>query len=244
MKKQEHSFSLIELLLGLLIFSILALTLYSMFSTGLKVDEKSTYISRSYQEARLAFEVLGSDLENAFIYDLSGSYPDTSSFVGESTRLSLIRPSAGGIKYIQFYLDLPDFGSVTRTIIGQRVEKLKGFVINSKEETPIRFLMRQETSLLNYLSKSQDKDQQSQPPEIVSAGIKKDSLRFHYGAVQRDSTGKPIGTQDLTWTDNWNEKSLPSAVRVEMTLFDPQNPDKSMVLKRDIYLAPLDFKPQ
>src|SRR3569833_3026891 len=94
MKKQEHSFSLVELLLGLLIFSIIALTLYSMFSTGLKVDEKSHYISQSYQEARLSFDMLSQDLENAFIYDTSASYPDQLSFVGDPAHLGLIRPSA------------------------------------------------------------------------------------------------------------------------------------------------------
>jgi hypothetical protein len=238
MKKRESSFSLIELLLALLIFSIIGLLLYNMFATGLRVDSKSSYISRSYQEARLAFDAMTLDLENAIRYDFSASFPAELSFQGDAAQFHLVCPSSRGLMHVQYYLDLPDFGSITRTIVGQRVEKLKDFVISSKEESPIRFIMRHEIPLMQYLTKTKDQF----PAEILSAGIKKEGLRFYYGMVEKDASGNLLTVQDLRWTDSWSEADLPAAVRVEMTLFDPQNPEKSMVLKRDIYLSPVEFK--
>jgi len=235
--KPTEGFTLIEVLLGIVIFSIIALTLYNVFWMGIKIDNRSEGINKNYQEARLAFEVLSQDLENAILYDFSASYPQEISFKGQADQFSFLLPNEDGVEKVRYYLGMPDWEKITRVIIKQHMNHLSHITLTSNEDAPIRFLMRQEVLLSTDLSKGKN----TSLGEVIAAGIKKDSLRFQYGFIKQDASSPNPTHKEIIWKDTWEDVTLPLAVRVEMTLFDIDNPEGGEVLQRDIYLAPVDW---
>jgi len=67
-KVKNKGFTLIELIIAMLIFSIVAVAIYSTFSTGLIAWRKGEESSRSYQNARLILNKMALELRNAFFY--------------------------------------------------------------------------------------------------------------------------------------------------------------------------------
>lgn len=77
--KKKSGFTLIELLIVIAIFSLLLLSIYSAFRTGLLSHEKVDAATNLYQKARLSFSLIEAELKNAFIYG-----KDDSRFIGGS----------------------------------------------------------------------------------------------------------------------------------------------------------------
>ncbi len=75
---------MIEALLGLAIFSVIAVTLYSTFWSGIQIDQRLE--DRIYRQASWALEGMARELQNATIYDFSSSYPDINGFLGEKRK--------------------------------------------------------------------------------------------------------------------------------------------------------------
>jgi len=230
-----QGFTLIEVLLGLMVFSIIALTLYNTFWLGLKIDRRSNEINQGYQEARLAFELISRDLENAVRYDFSASLPSAVSFEGSSTQMSFLSVSSGAISRIRYYLTVPEQSQAARMIIAQRLKQWKSTAVTSKQ-LPIDFMMRQEMDLAEFLAKKKD----SSPGEIIAAGLQKGSLKLSYGSLKRDAQHRVLMPKQIEWMDRWKSRRLPNAVRVQITLFDQQSPKQGVVLKREVYLPEIE----
>lgn len=67
-KYNLKAFTLIELLIATLIFSIIILTIYSAFQTGILTYRKTDSAFETYQTARIALNRIELDLKNAFAY--------------------------------------------------------------------------------------------------------------------------------------------------------------------------------
>ncbi|MBF0490283.1 MAG: prepilin-type N-terminal cleavage/methylation domain-containing protein [Candidatus Omnitrophica bacterium] len=228
-----QGFTLIEVLLGLTIFSIIALTLYNTFQMGLKVDYRSKEINQGYQEAYDAFALMSKDLENALVYDFSASYPQEVSFDGQGHQMSFLSSTKKGISRVSFYTGIPNWGKVTQVIIAQHTQRLKQGSILSKENTSVEFLIRQEKTLPEYLSKKKDVPE----GEVIVGGLKKEGIKWQYGSIKRDSNGR---MKDIEWKDQWHDNALPNVVRIEMILWDSKSPQEDVILKRDIYLPRIE----
>ncbi len=252
-----RAFTLVELLLALIIFSIVALSLYGMFTNGIKVEAKAKYIHETYQEAYMAFDLLERELSNAIKYDFSGfsdpysKYSTQTAFIGQSNKLTFLLPTAQGIDRVHYYAG-PD-GTV-----GTGPAKLYGGTGRPKPDkfakTPTDFLMRQQMPLTEFLNQSNPAWQE----EIISTGLVPmvpSGLRFAYASFKDQGGPAPTvpsgpapteasgpapteasGPQQLQWQDQWQQLGLPVAVRVTLTLFDPANPKEGVVLTREIYL--------
>ena len=233
MNKRLGAFTLIELLLGMLIFSIIGVSLYSMFSGGLKLEEKSKNIHKIYHEARLSFDLLAKELENSCFFDFTGGpAPTEVAFKGEADRVHFLVPTDDGIKSIEYYLGLPQWGKVIKTIIGKHVNKMSELNVSSTEESPIKFLMRREALLVDVLAKDKDKA----TAEVIASGIKKEGLKFSYGAWKVDSSGAVVKPLALQWESTWNKPKLPAAVAIELILYDQTNPNADIALRREVFL--------
>ncbi|MFH1440910.1 MAG: type II secretion system protein GspJ [Candidatus Omnitrophota bacterium] len=87
-QKQEKGFTLIELLISAAIFSVIVLSIYSAFRTGILSYNKVDSSFDLYQTARIAFNKIEHDLRNSFIYlqkDLQSK--ESSSFKADKYRL-------------------------------------------------------------------------------------------------------------------------------------------------------------
>ncbi len=67
--KKNRAFTLIELLIAVSIFSIVILTVYSAFQTGILSYRKVDSAFETYQTLRSALNRMESDLKNSFAYD-------------------------------------------------------------------------------------------------------------------------------------------------------------------------------
>jgi len=99
-KVKIKGFTLIELIIAMLIFSIIAVAIYSTFSTGLIAWRKGEESSRSYQDARLILNRMALELRNAFFYS-------NIKFVGKANELYFATflpfSSLPGIDQLQLY---------------------------------------------------------------------------------------------------------------------------------------------
>ena len=66
--KEGEGFTLVELLVGLTIFSVVVISLYSAFSTGILARRKGGNASDSFQTARVALNDIGSELKKMVPY--------------------------------------------------------------------------------------------------------------------------------------------------------------------------------
>ena len=103
----------------------------------------------------------------------------------------------------------------------------------SKGALPVEFLLRQESSLADWLNDTRV----GTSVQIIAAGFKKDSFNCRYAPFVKDlHTG---GSKAIDYKDSWDDKALPMAVSCNFILYDPQKPKEGLMFKRDIFLAPV-----
>jgi prepilin-type N-terminal cleavage/methylation domain-containing protein len=232
-EKYRNGFTLVELLLGLTIASIVGLCVYNMFWSAMKLDDKMRRVYDSYIAVLMADQALTHDLENAVSLDYTASYPDSKVFEGQKTDFSFLTQTPSGIKRVRYYSGLLESGPVTRSMIGRVVNRSSGNSFNSKGSLPIEFLIRQESSLADWLNET-SADTSAQ---IVAAGVEKGSFNCKYAPFGKDL--HKIGSGAIDYTDSWDKKVLPLSVSCSFILYDPQNVQHGLMFKRDIFLAPV-----
>jgi len=84
-KKNRTAFTFIELLIAVTIFSIIASSVYSVFSAGIRVWLRTNPIVEGNQAMRILFNTASLDLKNAVIYTDTGA-----NFKGEPKRISFM----------------------------------------------------------------------------------------------------------------------------------------------------------
>jgi len=231
--KYPNGFTLVELLLGLAIGAIIGVSVYNMFWASLKLDDKMRRVHDNYMEVLMADQSLTHDLENAINLDFSASYFDAQIFDGQKTGFSFLTQTPTGIKRVRYYSGLYDQGTVTKTMIGRVTNPSSRVTTYSKESLPIEFLLRQESSLADWLNETTN----DTSTQMVAAGLKKGSFNCQYAPFAKDL--HTSGSKGIVYEDSWDDKELPLAVSCSFILYDPKNVQKGLMFKRDIFLAPV-----
>lgn len=232
------AFSLVELLLALIIFSVIALSLFSMLTNGLRLEDSSRYIRATSHQARMAFELLTKELENVRPYDFSKSYEGKFAFNGQAHELSFLVSSPEGIKAVRYYLETPKRGKVSTTIVGGHSASIKDLVADSKEESaPLYVLMRQEMSLPKMLN-DQAKDE-ARDAEVVAGNIKEGGFKCLFAqkpSLEDLQSPTAPAVQGLTWVEQWQKDGLPAAVKITLVTVDPRGKRPDAEFTREIGL--------
>jgi len=229
----SDGFTLVELLLGLTITAIIGASVYNMFWSAMKLDDKMRRAHDSYMEVLMVDQILTHDLENAISLDFSSSYPDAKIFDGRPQEFSFLTQTSKGIKHIRYYTGLWDQGAFTKSMIGRVTNPSNGITSYSSGSLPIEFLLRQESSLADWMNQT-NTDSSTQ---IVAAGLKKGSFNCQYAPFVKDL--HKSGAKSIDYKDSWDHQGLPMAVSCNFVLFDPKNPKEGLMFKRDIFLAPI-----
>jgi prepilin-type N-terminal cleavage/methylation domain-containing protein len=227
--KIKKGFTLVELLLGLAISAIIGVSVYNMFWSAVKLDDKMRRVHDQYMAVLIADQALTHDLENAISLDYSASYPDAVIFDGQKTEFSFLTQTPKGIKHVRYYSGLPGQDPLTKTMIG-RVVNESG---KNRGTTPVDFLMRQESSMADWLNETAN----DTTTQVVAAGLQKGSFNCRYVPLVKNL--HTVGSDGIVYTDTWDEKGLPSDVSCSFILYDPQKPEAGLMFKRDIFLAPV-----
>ena len=224
----RKGFTLIELILGISIFALMALTFLAVFSNGVRINGKAEKSDQLYRELRWAMDTLTSDLENMVSYE--GFQENGGGFHGDEKSLSLILPTASGLKSIHYALQLPKRGKVVKTVIGQHFTKNTDIVLNYTEENKIESLVREERPF------SQSAEADSEPEAgsgVISPHVKPASLKFFYAAaVKKDDPDASVA-----WLEKWSDVHPPSMVRVELSFVDPDDAkNPPLWIQKDIFI--------
>ncbi|MDB4349331.1 prepilin-type N-terminal cleavage/methylation domain-containing protein [Omnitrophica bacterium] len=82
MKENSSGFTLLELLLAVTIFSVVAVALYSSFHAGIRILRRSEDVMKYHQDLRLVTDELSLDLRNALLAEIHG---ETEKGIAEET---------------------------------------------------------------------------------------------------------------------------------------------------------------
>ena len=229
MMPKRNGFTLVELLLGLMIAAIIGLCVYNMFWSAMKLDDRMRRVHDNYMELLMADQAMTHDLENAISLDLSVSYPDAKIFEGNRRGFSFLTKTPKGIKRVRYYSGFSDKESVTNSMIGRVTNPSD----STKAAVPVEFLLRQESSLADWLNETST----DTTIQVVAAGLKADSFGCQYAPFDKDLHTN--GSKGIVYKESWDDKGLPMVVSCMFTLYDLKNPDQGLVFKRDIFLSPV-----
>ena len=220
-KSQRQGFTVIEVLLALSLFSLVALCAYSIFASAVTLSRRFEQHEDTYRQVRLTFDIIETDLSNMADYDFSYSYPDKISCIGEKDKVTFLLPTEHGLKAVSYYLETPEKDTIHTVVIGKTNEKNVDMVIQNQEDTPVYILVRDERDFIDYLNDTAEGNK-----EIVAANIPEEGVQFLYGSFDDE--------EQLAWTDSWADSHLPAAVRVTVTMMNPYAPEGKLFLEKDI----------
>jgi len=97
-------FTLVELLLAIGIFSIIAMAIYSTFSMGVNAWRKMDGLLERYQEVRLLLDRMGVELRNCVDMQIEdfGNPEEKYDFYGEKDRLFFLTLKGNGVKWVGY----------------------------------------------------------------------------------------------------------------------------------------------
>lgn len=224
----ETGFTLIEILLGFLIFSIILVVLYSTFFSGIKIEERSVGDAAAYHQAKMSFDMIGHELEEAVPFDFSNFSPELTTFIGTGDSISFLTPGKGGLRRVSYYLKEKGSVKIQRTLIGGRYQK-NVLVINTKEEsTPVFCFVRSEEAFVDFVMGDEDLGLKE---EILFDNVQTDSFKISYAYLKSEGD-----TSYLVWQNTWDNLYIPAGVRFELRLAPFKKNDPSINIKKDIYI--------
>lgn len=95
---KKNGFTFIELIIAITIFSIIAVSIYSVFRAGVRLWSRTNPLIQANQSTRFFFNTISSDLKNSVSYDavptgprtFGSSEKESVNFEGEEQRVSFI----------------------------------------------------------------------------------------------------------------------------------------------------------
>jgi len=216
-RTSAYGFTLIEVILAMMIFSIMSLSLFGVFSNGIKINERVQNQTDVHREVVWSFERISRDLENAVPYDFGSSYSERRAFEGDHKSFTIILAVETGLKVIRYSLYTPEKGHVSTTVIGETIKNNVDIIASLYSFENNQFLVREEWDFIEYLQSSQEGGEL----EILSPHIKSDSLEIFYSYKDNEDS------DDITWNETWDDKDklkLPWGIRMKMTFrIQPQS---------------------
>ena len=107
LRSNVQAFTLLEVLVGVALFAIVAVSLYQTFHTLWNLSERTSAANAIARELRWVIDRIGHDLDNLVDYkDVAGSL-EQASFQGETNRMSFFVHTPVGIKQVVYFLETP-----------------------------------------------------------------------------------------------------------------------------------------
>ncbi|MBF0479716.1 MAG: type II secretion system protein [Candidatus Omnitrophica bacterium] len=231
-KIPAKGFTLIETLLGLLIFSLIIVCVYGTLKTGIDLSRRFEDQKDISRQAQLAMDLFSHDIEASTVYDFSNSYAGHLSFEGLDEKLTLISRSEDTLKVISYYLSPPQKIEIKQTVIGKHYQR-NTTVTQSKQESAITLcLIREEMDFIDYISGGFQMNGQK---EILLEGIPEKGVRFSYTSQTNDE-----GT--IVWKQDWKDSERPLAVKMDVKIVRNEDQETQTFDFEKIVLVPSAIK--
>ncbi len=233
MKKEvnlKRGFTFIEVLMALLIFSIIAISLYSTFSMATSAWRKAEDANRIYREAKWCLDEISRSLKNTEFFDFSQNYPDLKLFDGQADKISFLVVSDSRLKRVSYSLAKQDSARVYKIVLGRRgrmPEKLLADYRRSAER--LVSLEKKSQDFLNSLSGQNDGAQISSLTSLVKEG----GLKFSYAYKTTESNS----LETFAWNDKFeSQNEIPKAVQINLTLINPKNLKQEKTFTKIVFI--------
>src|SRR3989338_7576018 len=138
-KYRTAGFTIIELLIALSIFAVIAVTLYSTFFAGISVWKRSEDKSGTYQDIRVVFDDIARDLKNMvyFTKEKESAYV----FVGMPKKVIFMTLEEYATESMESGKEVArvsySFDDTKGELIGERAGILVGFDTEKAEDEPL-----------------------------------------------------------------------------------------------------------
>lgn len=217
-------FSLVEILLGITIFSLIALSLYSVFFGGISLSQNINEKNKSLREARWIFDRIEKDISNIVAYDFSGSYPDKKSFSASNGKMEFFIRTDQGLKAVRYSFRALNKEKIHKVIIGKTTKKNEKITtsVEGGENSYMAFI-REEIQLPEYLAAG-FKSQKEIKKDILNMRMYASSLRLSFQNNEKD------------WKEQWDQPELPCGVRVELISFGSSGNKNTLDVSRDFQI--------
>lgn len=238
-KFSRSGFTLVEVLIGLSIFSVVAVSVYAVLVNGLTLNRRTRQMYDLSRDTRWLMEIMAKDVENSVAYQASTdakANPEEQKgpFVGGPFEMSFFRETEQGLIKVRYFFRPADEGVVRTTTVNRDTSIRPGTVGRSMTARRVGSLIREEVPLMRKkenkpvepdVNWETDADASAEGEEILSRFVVEDSLRFFYAAWNEGR---------LVWTPQWHEPKDPAAVRVELTLEHPDDERQVVTFQRDM----------
>lgn len=231
MNNPKRAFSLIELLLALSIFAVIALCVYGTFWAGIKLSGWSEAENKAYHQMRLALDLMAADLENALPYDFTNSYPEKTAFEGSENTVTFLTAAPEGLKVIRYSLASPDDGRIHRVVVGTTRTRNAAVVADYREErNRASYLVREEWDFPDHVSGPAAADSEI---ETIAVDIAENSLKFAFGYR---TEGKDTADDRYEWRPSWMSSGIPFLVRVHMDFLVTGRQERIISIDKDVVI--------
>ena len=201
--KKIKGFTLLEMLIAITIFSIIAVSLYSCFHAGTKVLKKVQNIMQFNQDLRIALETISLDLRNSLLAPFATEKEEEEKTPLEELELSGPRIEEEPVYYFYGEEKLFSFVSLKDNITPYGKFERKIYNITYYLKNDGTAIMR--SANYNPAGKSDAED------EELLKGI--ENIEFLYSYQGDDEESEPV------WKSYWDqEESVPLGVKIKLKL--------------------------
>lgn len=95
-------FTLLEMILGAVVFALVTMSLFQIFFNGLETYKRAQYTSKTYIQMFRVFDALDADIAAAVKFDYSAADPQWASFHGDGTSLRFVIKTPEGLKVVRY----------------------------------------------------------------------------------------------------------------------------------------------
>lgn len=205
---RHKGFTLMELLIALSIFAVIAICLYSVFSGGIRVYRKQEKVFKYNHNANLALDKMAGELRNAINHSTparhAGSPEETRGlwFTGDDKNLSFI------------------------TIRGDDIIKVDYFFVSTQDRKGVL------KKKISY--QKEGFDGEKRPEVILIEGL--ENLSFEYAYKNADKDAPPEWRREWGKGAAEQKSKIPAGARVTLE-FKESGEKKAEILRKTVFIA-------
>lgn len=220
--RNRTGFTLLETILGLGIFAVMASCVFLIYTNAVRIDYESRRLSDLSMESYWTLSSIAEDLESSAAYRYGTEGEDHPVFDGNADSLRILVEGERSLQWVSYALADQHKGTVRKTVLGRRLKKNEDQVLSERSTQGALEVLTRVTSEFKGRPLT-EKDPLA--AEVLTKRI--DGLTFLYG-VKTES--------GLSWQKEWRKPEPPAAVRVVLRLADESSRDV-LEFSRDILVS-------
>lgn len=222
LSKNRAGFTLLETILGLGIFAVMASSVFLIYTNAVRIDNESRRLSDLSMESYWTLSSIAEDLESSAAYRYGTEGEDHPVFDGNESTLRILVEGERSLEWVTYGLADRKDGTVRKTVLGRRLKKNEDQVLNERSTQGALEVLTRVTSDFKGRPLT-EKDPLA--AEVLTKRI--DGLTFLYGVKNEGG---------LSWQKEWHKPEPPVAVRVILRLADDASRNV-LEVSRDILVS-------